>query len=126
MSFAMASYFRLDLQLVRSIITALTRHFEVPRLSRTERVILDLLRDEETFGLALVERSKGRLKRGTVYVTLARMQEKGYVESRTEARTPGAIGLPRRLYRPTGYGLRVFDAWTLAARTIRGHRPQEA
>ena len=24
---------------------------------------------------------------------------------------PGAIGLPRRLYRPTGYGLRVLAAW---------------
>jgi DNA-binding PadR family transcriptional regulator len=100
--------------------------FHVPRLSRTERTILDLLRAEETFGLALVERSKGALKRGTVYVTLARMQEKGYLESRTEPQVAGAIGLPRRLYRPTAYGLRVFDAWTLAARALRGHRPQEA
>jgi DNA-binding PadR family transcriptional regulator len=100
--------------------------FHVPRLSRTERTILELLRDEETFGLALVGRSKGLLKRGTVYVTLARMQGKGYVESRTEPLPPGAIGLARRLYRPTAYGLRVLDAWNLAARAMRGHRPQEA
>ena len=99
----------------------------LPRLSRTEQIILELLLDEdELFGLQIVERSKGTVKRGTVYVTLGRMQEKGYVESRTEARAPGAIGLPRRLYRPTAHGLRVFNAWALAARTLRGHRPQEA
>jgi hypothetical protein len=54
------------------------------RLSRTEHLILDLLQDREGFGLELVERSGGALKRGTVYVTLARMQDKGYVTSRTE------------------------------------------
>jgi hypothetical protein len=54
------------------------------RLSRTEHLILDLPQDREGFGLELVERSGGALKRGTVYVTLARMQDKGYVTSRTE------------------------------------------
>lgn len=67
------------------------------------------------FGLDLVKRSNGTLKRGTVYVTLGRMQDKGYVESRTEPLPPGAIGLPRRFYRPTPFGLRVMDASTLAA-----------
>jgi DNA-binding PadR family transcriptional regulator len=98
----------------------------VPRLSRTERLILELLLDGERFGLELVKHSKGALKRGTVYVTLARMQDKGYVESRLEPLLPGGIGLPRRLYRPTAYGLRVLDAWTVAARMLTGHRPQEA
>jgi hypothetical protein len=46
------------------------------------------------------------------------MQEKGYVESRTEPLPPGAIGLPRRWYRPTAFGLRVGDAWVLAARAF--------
>ena len=90
----------------------------VPRLSATERLIMDLLREGELFGLQLVDRSDGALKRGTVYVTLGRMQEKGYVESRTEPLPPGAIGLPRRWYRPTAYGLRVGDAWLLAARAF--------
>lgn len=75
------------------------------------------------FGLQLVERSHGTLKRGTVYVTLGRMQDKGYVESWTEEQAPGAIGLPRRLYRPTAYGLRVLEAWDVAARTLN-RRPQ--
>ena len=92
---------------------------EFPRISRTERIILDLLiRDEELYGLQIVERSNGGVKRGTVYVTLGRMQEKGYVESRTEPPVPGAIGLPRRLYRPTAYGAAVLKAWTGAATAL--------
>ncbi len=93
----------------------------IPRLSTTERLILDLLRESELFGLQLVDRSEGALKRGTVYVTLGRMQDKGYVESRTEPLPPGAIGLPRRWYRPTEYGLRVLDAWAAAARSFASH-----
>ena len=96
---------------------------DVPRLSSTERVILDLLEGEEMFGLQLVAESKGALKRGTVYVTLGRMQDKGFVESWTEKQPAGAIGLPRRLYRPTAYGLRVLKAWEAAARTMR-RRPK--
>lgn len=90
----------------------------IPRLSTTERLILDLLRERELFGLQLVDHSSGALKRGTVYVTLGRMQDKGYVESRTEPLPQGAIGLPRRWYRPTEYGLRVHDAWTMAAKSF--------
>jgi DNA-binding PadR family transcriptional regulator len=37
-----------------------------------------LLRHQELYGLQLVAASRGRLKRGTVYVTLRRMEEKGY------------------------------------------------
>src|SRR5687768_14988440 len=97
------------------------------RLSATERVILELLAAEgELFGLQMVERSGGRLKRGTVYVTLGRMHEKGYLESRQEPQSQGAIGLPRRLYRPTGYALRVLEAWRLAEQILRDPTPQEA
>src|SRR5215203_1091267 len=91
---------------------------DIPKLSRTEHLILDLLSAEEMFGLQLVEQSNGTLKRGTVYVTLGRMQDKGYVESWTEKQPAGAIGLPRRLYRPTDYGLRVRAAWDAAARAM--------
>ena len=98
----------------------------LPRLSRAERLILDLLVEHgELFGLQLVERSTGGLKRGTVYVTLGRMQEKGYLESRQEPLPPGAIGLPRRLYRPTGYAMRVLEAWRLAERVLMNPDPLE-
>jgi len=96
-----------------------------PRLSRSELLILELLTESEAFGLDLVHRSGGRLKRGTVYVTLARMGEKGYVWSRVEPLPPGGIGLPRRLYRPTPYGIRVLEAWMAAARILMP-APQEA
>lgn len=99
---------------------------DIPKLSRTERLILELLSGEEMFGLELVEHSKGALKRGTVYVTLGRMQDKGYVESWTEKQRAGAIGLPRRLYRPTGYGLRVMEAWSAAERSLKGLKPRHA
>ena len=96
---------------------------DIPRLSPTERLILELLAGEEMFGLQLVEQSKGALKRGTAYVTLGRMQDKGYIESWTEQQSPGAIGLPRRLYRPTAYGARLLQAWEAAARTLH-RRPK--
>jgi DNA-binding PadR family transcriptional regulator len=100
---------------------------DLPRLSTTERTILELLATgQEQFGLQMVEQSHGALKRGTVYVTLGRMLEKGYVESRTEPLPTGGIGLPRRLYRATGYGLRVLDAWNIAAHAFAGGAPKEA
>jgi DNA-binding PadR family transcriptional regulator len=90
-----------------------TQRGQVPRLSVKEALILELLaRDGESYGLQLVDVSKGRLKRGTVYVTLGRMEDKGYVTSRTEDAPDGAGGLPRRLYEATPYGLRVLKAWT--------------
>jgi hypothetical protein len=57
-----------------------------PTLSATERVVLDLLaaKQDRMYGLELVAESRGRLKRGTVYVILGRMQQKGYVEAEPE------------------------------------------
>jgi DNA-binding PadR family transcriptional regulator len=90
-------------------------------LSRVERLVLELIVAEgEAFGLQLVDRSGGRLKRGTVYVTLGRMQEKGYLDSRQEALPEGAIGLPRRLYRPTAHALRLLEACRAAERVMAG------
>jgi len=87
----------------------------LPKFSTVERLVVELLTQEgELFGLQMVEHSGGRLKRGTVYVTLGRMQEKGYLESRQEPMPEGAIGLPRRLYRPTGLAMRVLAAWQAA------------
>lgn len=86
----------------------------LPRLSSKELLVLDLLAARQpSYGLELVAESRGHLKRGTVYVTLGRMEDKGYLESEVEKPRPGAAGLPRRLYRPTAFGLRVHDAWYL-------------
>jgi len=96
----------------------------LPKFSTAERLIIELLAEnDELFGLQMVELSGGRLKRGTVYVTLGRMQEKGYLESRQEPLPEGAIGLPRRLYRPTGLAMRILHAWK-AAEKIYLTRPR--
>lgn len=97
----------------------------VPSISASESLILDLLTGRERFGLELVETSSGRLKRGSIYVTLGRMETKGFVESRQEERPAGAIGLPRRLYRATPYGLKVREAYRLLNDAL-ALRPAEA
>ncbi len=91
----------------------------IPTLPPKERLILDLLIAQgPLFGLQLVALSEGTLKRGTVYVTLGRMETKGFVRSEQEAMQPGAIGLPRRLYYPTPLGERIVRAWSLMAREL--------
>jgi DNA-binding PadR family transcriptional regulator len=92
------------------------RHPRPLTVSAKELLVLDLLvRDRELYGLQLVAASRGRLKRGTVYVTLGRMEAKGYITSTLEDPPPASGGLPRRLYRPTTLGRRMRSAWTSAA-----------
>jgi len=91
----------------------------IPSLPPKERLILELLLSQGAlFGLQLVASSDGALKRGTVYVTLGRMEAKGFIRSEQEAMPPGAIGLPRRLYYPTPLGERVLHAWGQVARAL--------
>ena len=69
--------------------------------------------------LELVGASAGALKRGTVYVTLGRMQDKGYLASRLEDAPPAAGGLPRLIYTPTALGREALGAWVTAANRFR-------
>lgn len=94
-------------------------------MSRTESLVMDLLGGGERYGLELVDASGGALKRGSVYVILARMEAKGFIESRQEERAPGAGGLPRRLYRATPYGVKVHEAFTVL-RAALALKPAEA
>ena len=74
------------------------------QLPKSERVILQLLVGKgPCYGLELVDSSRGSLKRGGVYVTLGRMEEKGLVKSAS-----GESG--RRLYKPTALGERALAA----------------
>jgi DNA-binding PadR family transcriptional regulator len=80
------------------------------RLASSEHEILRLLLEKDRrYGLELVHASRGRLKRGGIYVTLGRMEDKGLVAS-----TVGDGG--RRLYRATALGERAL----LAARIFAG------
>ena len=91
----------------------------VPTLSGKEHVILELLgRSRGMYGLELVTESAGALKRGTVYVTLGRMEEKGYITSRGEEESPAQGGLPRRVYRSTPYGRELLALVTSARRRL--------
>ena len=94
----------------------MSNHESLPPLPATERLILELLvgGGKEMFGLELIEASGGRLKRGSIYVTLQRMSRKGVVESREEARPAPEIGIARRLYKASGFGERVLKAYVLA------------
>ena len=88
-------------------------------LPKKELLILELLVSEGSmYGLQLVERSDAALKRGTVYVTLGRMESKGLIESEQETPNPAAIGLPRRIYHPTALGERMLRAWTTFTREV--------
>lgn len=88
--------------------------------SDKEMLILELLSDSsDRYGLEMVGASGGSLKRGTIYVTLGRMEEKGYVTStlsdREGAQPPGP---PRRVYRATASGLRILAAWQTARASL--------
>jgi DNA-binding PadR family transcriptional regulator len=75
--------------------------------------VLELLAGEDQqYGLQLVAASRGHLKKGTVYVTLGRMEDKGYIVSTLDDPPVGAGGLPRRLYSTTALGRRMLASWT--------------
>jgi DNA-binding PadR family transcriptional regulator len=95
------------------------KNARLPTLSAKERIVLELLVSSGAkYGLQLVDDSRGRLKRGTVYVTLGRMEQKGLVESQHEPATRDPDALTRRMYRASGYGQRVLEAWSVVARTL--------
>jgi len=96
-----------------------------PSISPVESLILDLLFDSERYGLELVDASSGKLRRGTIYVTLSRMETKGFITSRQEEKGLKAIGLPRRMYRATPYGLQVHKAYKLLREAL-ALKPAEA
>ncbi len=79
-------------------------------MTARELLILQLLAagGREMFGLQLIEASGGRLKRGTIYVLLTRLEERSMVASRPEEDPREEWMLPRRLYRITEGGRRTL------------------
>jgi DNA-binding PadR family transcriptional regulator len=90
---------------------------EFPALSGKEFLIMELLDSNgEMFGLEMVDRSDGELKKGTIYVTLGRMVDKDLVESLDSATNDGAG--PRVMYIATDWGKRVFKAQEIALKYL--------
>jgi PadR family transcriptional regulator PadR len=88
-------------------------------VSPKELLVLEALaKDKQLYGLQLVTASRGRLKRGTIYVTLGRMEDKGYITSQLNEPPPGAGGLPRRIYEATPLGRRMLRAWNSGAKRL--------
>lgn len=84
---------------------------ELPKLSRKEFAILELLVSKgDMYGLEMVKESDGNLKRGSIYVLLSRMSDKGYIESKEEPREYPEIGIPRRKYWASGLGESAYRA----------------
>jgi DNA-binding PadR family transcriptional regulator len=91
--------------------TTIQKRNQEMKLSKNEAAVLSLLIDEgEMYGLEMVKKSGGQLKLGTIYVTLSRMEERGFATSRREQEP--TLVVPRRLYTITGTGARVYRAWT--------------
>jgi DNA-binding PadR family transcriptional regulator len=85
-------------------------------LSKTEALILQIMSENgfrEIYGLELLKLSNGGIKRGTIYTTLQRMEDKGFVVSRQEEKPDNISGIPRRHYEITGIGQRALQAYEL-------------
>jgi DNA-binding PadR family transcriptional regulator len=81
---------------------------QMPRLSPREFTILELLiSNGEMYGLELVKASS-LLKRGAIYVMLARLEDKGFVRSKTP-KNEKVPGKARPRYSITGEGQRVYN-----------------
>lgn len=90
------------------------RHSENPtRLSATEQVVLfGIATLEGAYGLQLCRHCK--LQRGTVYVILRRLAERGFVTSNMVPLPDGERGPSRRVYAATEQGVRALVAWEAA------------
>lgn len=82
-------------------------------------IILQLLIERgEMYGLELVKASSS-LKRGTVYVTLNRMEDSKLITSRVVDAPEGEKGPSRRVYKVTRAGVRSVNRWKLVQSAVQ-------
>ena len=107
--------------------------FEPPRLGEVEQlVLLAMLRLEgDAYAVPirdLIEQETGiALARGSIYITLDRLEQKGLVESTMSEPTPEPGGKSRRVFRMRPVGLAALRAARravdrLAAGTLLGRK----
>jgi DNA-binding PadR family transcriptional regulator len=88
----------------------------------TETIVMRLLQDTPrgAYGLDLVERSNGTVKRGSVYVLLGRLQEKGFVRVLPKRPEPDYPGPPRPRYQLTAEGAQVISVAEAVGMALAG------
>ena len=94
-----------SLLVIACVVTVVWYNIAHGRSCRIQIISL-LSGGNELFGLDLVQKSDGKLKRGTVYVFLRGLEDDGFVSSRVSSRTDPQTGIPRRLYYITRAGRR--------------------
>jgi DNA-binding PadR family transcriptional regulator len=82
----------------------------------------------DAFGSAILgeiaARTGRRVSRGSVYITLDRLEDKGLLVSRLDDATPARGGRPKRLFRVTSLGLKaVKHSIRTVARMHKGLEP---
>ena len=83
-------------------------------LKPTQHLILLLLAEEPTYGVALMERLEERsdrairLNAGSLYRTIAGLVDDGMVEPLEETSRPEGAGAPRKMYGTTARGLEAL------------------
>ena len=95
-----------------------------------EVIVLSTLEGGEAHGLEILQRLENagcgmlRLREGSLYPALYRLEAAGEVEAAWEAEPHGRRGARRRLYRLTAKGRRTLDEgrvdWQLFVRVIGG------
>ncbi len=77
-------------------------------ISPTEALILSLLvsKPRGAYGSELLHASDGKLKRGSVYTLLSRLEKAGLVRA-TEEPAQDTYALPRTIYQITGSGVKA-------------------
>jgi DNA-binding PadR family transcriptional regulator len=91
----------------------------LPQVSPIEHVILKMLEDNgEMYAAQMVKKSK-RVKKGTVYVTLTRMQKKGIVNSRSVKKQEKSIAhKPIRYFAISDKGKKLLSAVQAASAAL--------
>lgn len=80
--------------------------------SEQEETILDMLcKGKKLYGLQMVEESKEKLKLGSIYVHLYKLENKQILFAEEDALRPNEYGKPRKLYSLTNYGKQLYECW---------------
>lgn len=90
-------------------------------LSPLEILILSTIYDAEAmYGLDIVKKTEGIVKRGSVYVTLSRMVDHNLLTAKKQTRDSHQIGPTRVFYQISKHGVETLDVNIKIARLLRG------